>query len=80
MERRHTSHFPYKDANGLDTSITIVAGTYKGISAVPPTPHSWAMDSDNDVAIWVITMQKGASFAIPASLIGLECGQAESSR
>ncbi len=59
-----------KDVNGLDTSITVVAGDYKGISAVPPTPHSWANDSDNNVAIWIISMEKGSSFVLPAASIG----------
>lgn len=51
--------------NGGKTSITLVAGKYKDISAVEPAPASWANDEENKVNIWVISMEPNSTFEIP---------------
>lgn len=49
-------------------SLRIIAGAYKDHNAPPPAPNSWAADRNNDVQIWTISIEAGASFEIPASL------------
>lgn len=56
-----------KDENGKTTSIKIVAGSFNNKTAVSPAPNSWAADPMNEVAIWVINMEAGAKWKIPAS-------------
>ena len=54
-----------KDARGLLTEIEIVAGSLEGIQAPDPAPDSWAAHPDNEVAIWHIQMDAGATWSLP---------------
>ena len=45
----------------------MVAGELNGMVAMPPEPNSWAADSKNEVAIWTMKMEAGASFTLPKS-------------
>lgn len=56
-----------KDANGKTTEVKVIAGDYKGQKALPPTPHSWANDPANEVAIWRFSLEDGAEIEIPAA-------------
>ena len=56
----------HKDADGRETKVTIIAGSY-GETAPPPPPESWAQDPDNDVAIWTIKLSPGARWTLPAA-------------
>lgn len=60
-----------KDDQGKTTTIKIVAGNYGNSKAVAPPPDSWASSEDHDVAIWVITMDGGASWTLPKSSEGI---------
>lgn len=53
------------DTQGKSTSVKIVAGRYLGHRAPAPAPDSWAADDRHDVAIWVISMQPGATWTLP---------------
>lgn len=53
------------DANGKTTEVTIVAGDYLNTKAPNPTPNSWAKNSDNEVRVWTIKMDAGASWVLP---------------
>lgn len=53
------------DENGRKTSFKIIAGKLKGVQALEPAPNSWANDKTNDVAIWMLKMEEGASFKLP---------------
>ncbi|MCU0343589.1 MAG: pirin family protein [Ignavibacterium sp.] len=55
-----------KDRNGRRTDVTIIAGNLADVSAPPPAPDSWANDSENEVAIWLIRMEANAEWTIPA--------------
>ena len=57
----------FKDSNGKQTVITIIAGNIGDKKALPPPPHSWAANEENDVSVWLIRMEKGASWEIPAA-------------
>ncbi len=54
-----------KDKDGKVTSINLVAGTYKNIAALAPTPDSWAADPKNHVQIWTFKMEANTVFRIP---------------
>lgn len=60
-----------KDDNNAKTRITIIAGEIDGIKAPAPAPDSWAADPENEVGIWLIRMDAGASWAIPAASAGI---------
>lgn len=59
------------DVNGKNTRIKLVAGDLEDHKAPNPAPDSWAADPSNEVRIWTITMEAGASWKIPASSTGL---------
>jgi quercetin 2,3-dioxygenase len=56
-----------KDATGKAIEIDIIAGSLKGIQAPKPGPSSWAANPDNEVAVWIIKMQAGAKWQLPAA-------------
>lgn len=55
----------FKDEYGKTITIKLISGDYKGVKAPQSTPDSWAANSDNKVAIWLITMEAEASWDIP---------------
>jgi redox-sensitive bicupin YhaK (pirin superfamily) len=55
------------DDQGKTIDITIIAGSINGLKAVPPAPDSWAAEAENDVAIWLIRMEAGSSWDLPAA-------------
>jgi quercetin 2,3-dioxygenase len=59
------------DKNGKMVDVEIVAGRLEGKQAPPPPPDSWAANSGNEVAIWVIKMQPGATWKLPPAGIGV---------
>ena len=54
-----------KDGAGKNSSIRVIAGTFGEHTAPAPPPDSWASDPDNEVAIWSIRMEAGASLSFP---------------
>ncbi len=60
-----------KDAGGKETSVTLIAGGLQHAQAPAPAPDSWAADAANEVAIWIIEMEAGAEWTVPAAAEGL---------
>lgn len=60
-----------QDAQGRKIRIEITAGDYRQTKALPPPPHSWAADPTNCVAAWVIDLEAGAEWTLPAATAGL---------
>jgi len=56
-----------KDENGKTTQVTIIAGKLGNTAAVAPAPDSWAAKAENEVGIWIIKMEAGAQWTIPAA-------------
>ncbi len=56
-----------KDANNRQVTMDIIAGSFAGIQAPDPAPNSWAADPENEVAIWTIHLEAGATLTIPAA-------------
>jgi redox-sensitive bicupin YhaK (pirin superfamily) len=55
------------DDHARITQITLIAGELNGTQAVSPAPDSWAADAQNEVAIWIIQMEAGATWVLPAA-------------
>jgi redox-sensitive bicupin YhaK (pirin superfamily) len=53
----------HRPAAGVE--VTIVAGALEGAEPPAPPPDSWAASSDADLAIWLITLESGASWTLP---------------
>lgn len=55
------------DTQGKKSTITIIAGDLDGTQALKPAPDSWAADPANEVGIWLVHMQAGAQWHLPAA-------------
>ena len=55
------------DESGRSATVRVIAGNLGEISAVAPAPDSWAADPDNHVAIWLIRMEPGVKWTLPAA-------------
>lgn len=65
-----------QDNAGNATQVKIVAGAYRtpaseNILPLAPPPDSWAGDTDNEVAIWIIDLEPNAIWTLPAASRGL---------
>jgi redox-sensitive bicupin YhaK (pirin superfamily) len=59
--------YEHKDGGGKLTAVKVIAGKVGDKTAPNPAPDSWAADTANDVAIWLITMAPGATWTLPAA-------------
>jgi len=59
------------DKEGRQTETRVIAGNFEKTSAPAPAPDSWAAQSTNQVAIWVITLEAEAEFVLPSSKAGV---------
>ncbi|HEX5421457.1 MAG TPA: pirin family protein [Gammaproteobacteria bacterium] len=59
--------FQAADSNGRRTEVTIIAGALEGLRPPAPPPDSWAAEESADVAIWVIQLEPGAEWVLPAA-------------
>jgi len=55
----------HTDANGKKTLVEVIAGRIENDKAPTPPPNSWANDQSNEVAIWNIKMEAGATWNLP---------------
>ncbi len=55
------------DDDGRVVEVTLVAGELEGHVPPAPPPSSWAARPEADVAIWVIRMDPGATWTLPAA-------------
>jgi len=60
-------YFNHADENGKQTKVKVVAGNIDEVKAPLPAPDSWAADPEHQVAIWVIKMEAGATWQLPAA-------------
>jgi len=64
-------NYQHTDQSGKKTQVEIIAGQIENHSAPTPPPESWANAKENEVAIWNIQMEKGASWKLPKSKPGI---------
>jgi len=60
----------YAGANGRKVEVTVIAGAFGDVEALPPPPHSWGADPESDLAIWSIAMEDGAVWTLPPARDG----------
>jgi redox-sensitive bicupin YhaK (pirin superfamily) len=63
--------FIHRDASGKSIEADIIAGRIGDVTALPPAPESWAADPANELAIWTIRIEPGASWKMPAASPGV---------
>lgn len=61
----------YSDKGGNKTTVTLIAGKLGGEKAPAAPPRSWAADDAHEVAIWIIAMDRGAEWSVPAASEGV---------
>ena len=57
------------DGAGRTRGVRLIAGTLSGTSAPAPPAASWAA-GDNDVAIWIVSLEAGAEWTLPPASPG----------
>ena len=57
--------YRHEDLQGKTTEVDVIAGALEGLKAPAPAPNSWAAEDENEVAIWTIRMEAGASWTLP---------------
>jgi hypothetical protein len=60
-----------KDSQGRAIDITVIAGRISDAEPPGPAPDSWANNSANEVAIWLIKLGANAQWTIPAASAGI---------
>lgn len=63
-------NIPQFDADEGRVKVTVYAGELEGRVGLAPPPDSWATDPDNEVAVWLLKLQPGASYTIPRAKDG----------
>jgi len=58
-----------RDAGGAATDMVCIAGRVAGLSPLSPPPDSWASQSEGDVAIWTLRMDRSARWTLPAASV-----------
>ncbi len=53
------------DDQGLQSTITVIAGAHPQASPLTPPPNSWAADSNSNLAVWTLKMAPGAEVELP---------------
>lgn len=61
----------HKDSQGKSTEVEVIAGKLNTLKAPSPPPDSWAADSNNEVGIWNIKMEPGATWKLPKASVGV---------
>lgn len=69
--REAIPNLKHTDANGKTTNVEIIAGKIGDMKAATPPPNSWAAKEENEVAVWNIKMQAGATWTLPAASKGI---------
>jgi len=64
-------HYNHKDAKGKLTEVEVIAGSIFKHKAPTPPPDSWAADPNNEVAVWNIRLEPGATFTLPEASPGI---------
>lgn len=63
----HIPTFTHTDINHKKTTVNVVAGVIDNVHAPQPAPDSWAANPANEVAIWTIKMEPGATWTLPTA-------------
>ena len=61
----------HTDVANKKTIVEVIAGALEKSQAPTPPPDSWAADPTNEVAVWNLKMEAGATFTIPKASAGV---------
>lgn len=64
-------NYSHVDPLGKKTNVEVIAGVLGDKTAAAPPPNSWAADPANEVAVWNIKMEAGATWKLPAASKGI---------
>lgn len=64
-------NYNYADINGRQTDVEVIVGKIASKKGPEPPPDSWASKEENEVAIWNILMESGATWKLPEASPGL---------
>lgn len=64
-------NYTHTDANKKTTTVEVIAGKIGNVKAPSPPPDSWAADESNEVAVWNIKMNAGATWTLPKASEGI---------
>jgi len=56
---------PRVTADGVE--VEVIAGRLGDVDAPPPPPNSWASRPESDLAIWLVRLDPGAAWTMPAA-------------
>ncbi|MEQ3656086.1 MAG: pirin family protein [Dokdonia sp.] len=57
--------YRFKDQNNKQLRIKLISGDYEDVKAADAAPDSWAANPDNEVLIWLVTLEAGATWQLP---------------
>ncbi len=60
-----------ENPSGKHAFIEIIAGNFGGRKSLTPPPNSWAFSESNEVAIWNMILEEGATLQLPKSKSGV---------
>jgi redox-sensitive bicupin YhaK (pirin superfamily) len=69
--REHIPNHLHTDQAGHSTRVELITGPLFGHKPPSAPPGSWAADPANEVGIWNIQMEPGASFTLPKASPGI---------
>ncbi|MFM7022484.1 MAG: pirin family protein [Flavobacteriales bacterium] len=69
--REEIPNFEHSDANQKKTTVEVISGNIGSTKAPTPPPDSWAANEKNEVAVWNIKMQPGATWTLPKASAGI---------
>ncbi len=55
----------HRDDHGRASEVQIISGRIGDLAGPEPPPSSWASRADSDVAIWIVSLEPGAQYALP---------------
>jgi len=64
-------NYVHQDAQHKKTNVEVIAGHISTFKGSTPPPDSWAADPQNEVAVWNIKMEAGATWKLPKASAGL---------
>jgi len=64
------------DANGVVTTVKVIAGALAGATPLSPPPHSYASQPDGDVAVWQVKIPAGGIVTLPPAVFGAATNRA----
>jgi quercetin 2,3-dioxygenase len=63
--------YTHQDSNKKTTEVELITGALGNKKPMAPPPDSWASAPENEVAVWNIKMEAGATWTVPKASAGI---------